>query len=163
MSEENEQESRGGAETRIASASLVIAAPAARIFELIADPCRQPTWDGNDNLAEAPEGQRVRSVGDVFTMRLTKDGAVRENRVVEFAEGRLIAWLPSPPGEERPGHLWRWELDPIDEHRTRVSHTYDWTNLNDETRMARARATGPDQLMASLTRLAARATTGSEG
>ena len=43
------------------------------------------------NLASAPEGQRVRQSGDVFTMHLTKQGAVRENHVVEFEEGRRIA------------------------------------------------------------------------
>src|SRR6478735_11243017 len=79
---------------RVVSASREIEAGAAAIFELIADPARQPEWDGNDNLAEAAAGQRVRSVGDVFTMTLTI-GAVRENHVVEFEEGRLIAWHPS--------------------------------------------------------------------
>lgn len=144
-------------EQQIASATLEIAAPAATIFELIADPSRQPAWDGNANLGEAPEGQRVHAVGDVFSMALTT-GAIRENRVVEFNEGRLIAWLPAPVGEPAPGHLWRWELEPIDDHATRVTHTYDWTKLTDETRLARARATGPEQLMASMTRLAAAAT-----
>jgi len=144
-------------ELRIASATLEIAAPAATIFELIADPSRQPSWDGNANLGEAPGGQRVHAVGDVFSMALTT-GAIRENRIVEFTEGRLIAWLPAPVGEPAPGHLWRWELEPIDERTTRVTHTYDWTNLTDETRLARARATGTDQLMASMTRLAAAAT-----
>lgn len=144
-------------EPRIASATLEIAAPAATIFELIADPSRQPSWDGNANLGEAPEGQRVHAVGDVFSMALTT-GVIRENRIVEFTEGRLIAWLPAPVGESAPGHLWRWELEPIDERTTRVTHTYDWTNLTDETRLARARATGTDQLMASMTRLAAAAT-----
>jgi hypothetical protein len=85
-------------------------------------------------------------------------GAVRENRIVEFSEGRLIAWLPAPIDEPAPGHLWRWELEPIDDHTTRVRHTYDWTNLTDEARLPRARATGPDQLMASMVRLAAAAT-----
>ena len=144
-------------EQRIASATLDIAAPAATIFELIADPSRQPAWDGNANLGAAPEGQRVHAVGDVFSMAPTT-GAIRENRVVEFDEGRLTAWLPAPVGEPAPGHLWRWELEPIDDHTTRVTHTYDWTNLTDETRLARARATGPDQLMASITRLSAAAT-----
>ncbi len=44
---------------KVVSASLVIAAPAERIFELIADPAEQPRWDGNDNLAAAASGQRV--------------------------------------------------------------------------------------------------------
>jgi uncharacterized protein YndB with AHSA1/START domain len=138
---------------RIASASREIAAAPGAIFELIADPAQQPRWDGNDNLAEAPAGQRVHRTGDVFTMVLTR-GGIRENHVVEFDEGRRMAWRPSEPGLEPPGHLWRWELEPIDGSRTKVTHTYDWTELTDENRFRRARATTPDKLMASLDRLA---------
>jgi uncharacterized protein YndB with AHSA1/START domain len=139
---------------RVVSASREVAAGADEIFELIADPARQPAWDGNDNLAEAAEGQRVRAVGDVFVMTTTK-GNVRENHVVEFDEGRRIAWRPAEPGQEPPGHLWRWELEPLDSARTRVTHTYDWTELTDEQRLARARATTSDRLDASVQRLAA--------
>lgn len=86
-------------------ASREIAAGDGRIFELIADPAQQPRWDGNDNLAAAPAGQRVRRVGDVFTMALTR-GSVRENHVVEFEEGRRLAWMPAEVGRRPPGHLW---------------------------------------------------------
>lgn len=139
---------------RVVTASRQIEASAEKIFELVADPAQQPRWDGNDNLAVAPEGQRVRAVGDVFTMTLTR-GAVRENHVVEFEEGRRIAWRPAEPGQEPAGHLWRWELVPLDAARTLVSHTYDWTQLRDEQRLPRARATTADKLHASLDRLAA--------
>src|SRR4051812_32056516 len=88
-------------EVKVVSASLDISAPADRIFELIADPAEQPRWDGNDNLAEAAGGQRVRGVADVFQTALT-NGAVRENHVVEFGEGRLIAWRPSEPASPPP-------------------------------------------------------------
>jgi uncharacterized protein YndB with AHSA1/START domain len=138
---------------RVASASREIAASADRIFEFIADPAQQPLWDGNDNLAEAEPGQRVRGQEDVFTMTLT-GGAIRENHIVEFEEGRRIAWLPSEPGRRPPGHLWRWELEPLTETRTRVTHTYDWSQLTDENRVPRARRTTPDRLRASLDRLA---------
>ncbi|HYO39182.1 MAG TPA: SRPBCC family protein [Nocardioidaceae bacterium] len=141
-------------ESRVTSASLDISAGASEIFELIADPSRQPHWDGNDNLSEAPTGQRVRAAGAVFTTTLT-GGQVRENHVVEFDEGRRIAWRPSEPGAEPPGHLWRWELEPIDSRSTRVTHTYDWTQLTDESRIARARATTAEKLQQSLGRLAA--------
>jgi len=139
---------------RVVFASREVAAGAGRIFELIADPVQQPRWDGNDNLAEAPGGQRVRAVGEVFTMTTTK-GHVRENHVVEFEEGRLIAWRPAEPGQAPPGHLWRWALEPVDSSRTRVTHTYDWTELADASRLPRARATTADRLQASLDRLAA--------
>ena len=139
---------------RVMSASREIAADAGRVFELIADPAQQPRWDGNDNLAAAADGQRVRAVGAVFRTTLTM-GSVRENHVVEFDEGRLIAWRPAEPGRRPPGHLWRWELEPISPSRTRVTHTYDWSRLTDEKRLPRARATTADRLQASLARLAA--------
>ncbi len=139
---------------RIVSASRDIAARAEEIFELIADPSHQPRWDGNDNLSEAPAGQRVHAVGDVFLMTTTT-GNVRENHVVEFVEGRRIAWRPAEPGQPAPGHLWRWELEPIDSSGTRVTHTYDWTALTDQKRIPRAQATTADRLQASLDRLAA--------
>jgi uncharacterized protein YndB with AHSA1/START domain len=138
---------------RVVSASREVAAGADLIFELIADPAQQPRWDGNDNLAEAAPGQRIRAVGEVFVMTTTT-GNVRENHVVEFDEASRVAWRPAEPGQKPPGHLWRWELDPIDSSHTRVTHTYDWTELVDEKRLPRARATTADRLEASLERLA---------
>lgn len=143
-------------EQRIVSASGIVEAPAADVFEQIADPALQPAWDGNDNLDHADPGQRVTAVGDVFVMT-NSGGNVRHNRVVEFEEGRRIAWLPSPPDADPPGHLWRWELEPVDATTTRVTHTYDWTDLQDDKRLERARRTTADRLQASVDRLAARA------
>jgi uncharacterized protein YndB with AHSA1/START domain len=139
---------------RVVSAVREIDAPCEHVFELIADPSQQPRWDGNDNLAQADAGQRVHAVGDVFVMTLTK-GTIRENHVVEFEEGRRIAWTPAEPGKRPPGHLWRWELEPVDPSRTRVTHTYDWTRLTDSNRLSTARATTSERLMASVDRLAA--------
>lgn len=134
---------------RIVSASREIAAPAEKLFELLASPAGQISIDGNDNLAKTDESQRVRAVGEVFTMELT-NGESRENYVVEFEEGRLIAWLPAPTGEQPRGHLWRWELEPLNAGSTKVTHTYDWTRLEDETRFPRALATNEHYLQNSL-------------
>ena len=145
------------AQARILTASREIKADPGTIFELIADPARQPSWDGNDNLAEAAPGQRVHGVGEIFVMTIGS-GSVRDNRVVEFTEGRLIAWMPGDAGQEPAGHLWRWELEPVDETRTLVTQTYDWTGLPDDSpapRMERARSTTADMLRASLDLLAA--------
>ena len=141
------------AASRVVTVAQIIHAEAGTIFELIADPSQQPRWDGNDNLREAPAGQRVHVVGDVFTMSLRR-GGIRENTIVEFDEGRLIAWRPNVPGRQPPGHLWRWELEPVDQTSTRVIHTYDWTQLTDRSRFPRARATTTERLAASLARLA---------
>lgn len=146
-------------DTYVVSASREVAAAPETIFELIADPSQQPRWDGNDNLEAAEPGQRVTAAGDVFLMTNTS-GHVRENHIVEFEEARSIAWRPSPVGEPQPGHLWRWELEPLGDDRTRVTHTYDWSALTDEKRMERARATTSDKLQASVDRLAALAEEG---
>lgn len=143
---------------RIVSATRVMSADAARIFELIADPSHQPSWDGNNNLASSSPGQRVRQVGDVFKTTLTT-GAVRENHVTEFVEGSKIAWRPAEPGKQPPGHLWRWELSPVNAELTTVTHTYDWTELTDATRLEHARATTVDMLRESMDRLAVLAQT----
>lgn len=141
-------------EDRRAEASRDIQADPATIFELIADPARQPEWDGNDNLSSADPGQRVHAVGDVFAMHNTS-GKTRDNHVVEFEEGRLIAWKPAPQGGDAPGHVWRWELEPLDDGTTRVTHTYDWSRLRDEARFERAMQNTPEALMRSIDRLAA--------
>jgi uncharacterized protein YndB with AHSA1/START domain len=138
---------------RVVSASRDVDAPSEVVFELIADVAQQPRWDGNDNLADAPE-MRVRAAGEVFAMTLT-NGQVRHNHVVEFEEGRRIAWQPSDVDKPAPGHLWRWEVAPLGESRCRVTHTYDWTRLTDTARMQRARATTAERLAESVARLAA--------
>ena len=46
----------------------------------------------------------------------------------------FIAWRPHEVGKRRPGHLWRWEFESLDADRTRVTHTYDWTELTDSNR-----------------------------
>lgn len=145
-------------EAKVTTAERTIQASRDSIFELIADPAEQPRWDGNGNLAVAAEGQRVTSVGEVFEVTLTTDDIVRENEVVEFAEGKLIAWKPRNPGEMPFGQLWRWELEDTSEPGvTLVRHTYDWSGLPADTmprRLERARNTSEAMLMASIDRLA---------
>jgi uncharacterized protein YndB with AHSA1/START domain len=137
----------------IVSATRAISASAERIFELIAEPSSQPSWDGNNNLASSAPGQRVRQVGDVFKTTLT-NGGVRENHVVEFIEATKIAWRPAEPGKPPPGHLWRWELSEINSTLTNVTHTYDFTALTDVKRLEKARSTTAEMLRESMDNLA---------
>ena len=136
---------------RVVSASGEIAAGADRIFEAHRRSAQQPRWDGNDNLAEARTGQRVRGSGDVFTTTLSNG---QRAKTMWWSSSRSPHRLVAGgPGREPPGHRWRWELEPVDECHTRVTHTYDWSELTDEKRLVRARATTTDMLQASLTRL----------
>jgi hypothetical protein len=50
--------------------------------------------------------------------------------------------------------MWRWQLEPVDDSRTLVTQTYDWSQLTDETRLPTARAITADKLQASIDRLA---------
>lgn len=145
-------------EERIISAHQEIFLPAADIFKLLADPTRHPQIDGNDNLTHADQGQRITGVGQSFTVEITR-GQQRVNEVVEFEEGRLIAWKPAPVGEPAPGHLWRWELEAVDDITTVVRHTYDWSQLTDESRFQRARQNTEEALNRSITNLEELATT----
>lgn len=134
---------------RVVTAHDVISAPAATIFELIVDPARQAEWDGNDNLAHTDAGQRLSEIGQVFRMTLT-NGKTRENHVVEFVEGELIAWKPSTIGEAPAGHLWRWSLAELPSGDVEVTHTYDWSQLTDQARTERARSTTAEMLASSI-------------
>lgn len=137
---------------KVVSAEIEIAAPASEIFELIADPARQPEWDGNDNLGTAAQGQRPTSAGGSFITTLTK-GMDRENHIVAFEEGRLIAWKPSEVDGEPFGQKWTWEIEAAGERSSLVRQTYDWTELRDPLRLPRAQSTTSENLLASLERL----------
>ncbi|WP_309132789.1 SRPBCC family protein [Brevibacterium sp.] len=137
---------------KVVSAELTINAPAAEVFELIADPARHADWDGNDNVAASAPGQRVTGPGVSFITTLTKE-VERENHVVEFVEGELIAWKPSEVGGEPFGQKWKWEIEALGETSSTVRHTYDWTQLRDVRRLPRARSTTPEKLLASMHRL----------
>jgi hypothetical protein len=53
---------------------------------------------------------------------------VIKNTVVEFEEGRLIAW------RHFGRHRWRYELEPVDDG-TKVRETYDWSTAILGTRL----------------------------
>lgn len=137
---------------KVVSAEIEIAAPASEVFDLIADPVRQPEWDGNDNLGTAAQGQRPTSASGSFITTLTK-GVDRENHIVAFEEGRLIAWKPSEVGGEPFGQKWTWEIEATGERSSLVRQTYDWTELRDPLRLPRAQSTTSENLLASLERL----------
>jgi uncharacterized protein YndB with AHSA1/START domain len=112
------------------SVERVIAAPPEKIFDVLADPAEHPVIDGSgtvkDTRGEAPA--RL-TLGAKFgmSMRLGVPYAIT-NTVVEFEEGRRIAW------RHIGGHRWRYELEPA-EGGTRVRETYDWSTAMLGTRL----------------------------
>lgn len=107
----------------VACASRLIAAPAAEVFELLATPAQHHLIDGSGSVRGALTGSPRRlSPGARFqmSMRIVAPYRIR-NTVVEFEEGRLIAW------RHFGGHVWRYRLDPVDDTRTMVTEEFDPT------------------------------------
>ncbi|OLF19129.1 SRPBCC family protein [Actinophytocola xanthii] len=109
--------------TRQVSASRVVEAPAREIFELLADPANHPVIDGSGTVrGSRSTGPRRLEQGSRFGMDMRLGLPYRIlNTVVEFEDGRKIAW------RHFAGHRWRWELDDLGDGRTEVTETFDWS------------------------------------
>src|SRR5271168_4692588 len=78
---------------RSISVSKLIAAPASRIFDLLADPRQHVLLDGSGSVSSVKHAPRRLSLGSTFSMHMKmRLGYVTRNRVVEFEENRRIAW-----------------------------------------------------------------------
>lgn len=106
----------------IVSRSLVIQAPADRIFELLADPRRHADFDGSGSVRGAVSGPARLAMGAKFGMAMRLGVPYRvSSQVKEFEEGRRIAWA------HLGGHRWRYELESLPDGSTRVTETFDAT------------------------------------
>ena len=108
------------------SASRVIAADPQRLFDIVADPSMHAVIDGSGSVRSVRGGSRKLALGDSFTtsMRLGVPYLI-SNRVVEYEEGRRIAWA------HLGGWRWRYDFVPVEADdgaaATRVTETFDWT------------------------------------
>jgi hypothetical protein len=105
------------------STSRVIDADRQRIFDVLADPGLHPVIDGSGTVQDVQDGGPERlSEGARFGMSMKLGAPYRIlNTVVEFEEGRRIAW------RHFHGHRWRYELEDAPAGGTRVTETFDWS------------------------------------
>ncbi len=103
---------------RHVSTSRVIAAPSEEIFEVLADPARHSIIDGSGTLVGAKGNPPRLFLGAKFGMKMSFHATMR-NKVLEFDEGKQIAW------RHIGQHVWRYELEPVD-GGTKVTETFDW-------------------------------------
>lgn len=103
------------------SVSRVIAAPAQKIFDVLADPTKHSVIDGSDSVLGAADNPTRLSMGARFGMKM-KIGFpyTIKNTVVEFEEPTRIAW------RHFGRHIWRYTLVPVD-GGTEVTETFDWS------------------------------------
>jgi hypothetical protein len=113
-----------------------IAAPAAEIFEILADPKRHLEMDGSGMLRGAVSDAVVTGMGDVFVMSMyySEHGDYEmNNHVVEYERDRRIGWEPvagrghpdDATAEARWGHRWIFDLAPDGPDATVVTEIYD--------------------------------------
>jgi uncharacterized protein YndB with AHSA1/START domain len=109
---------------RTVSSSIVVAAPPAQVFALLADPHRHHEFDGSGTVRAAVSGPEQLALGDRFGMAMKmKIGYHITNEVVEFEQDRLIAWCHFAKAR------WRYELAPVEigtAAGTRITETFDY-------------------------------------
>ena len=116
--------------TDVVTVERVIPAAPEAIFDLLADPARHHDIDGSGTVVAAKEGSQRLTLGSRFGMSM-KMGIPYSmvSEVVEFEEGRRIAWQTRGPGRigrHVAGRIWRYELEPV-EGGTRVRESWDIT------------------------------------
>ena len=106
---------------KVVSRSIVVPAGAQEIFDLLADPRRHSEIDGSGSVKDAQVSAPARlSLGATFGMDMRIGVPYKiTNTVVEFEEGRRIAW------RHFGGHIWRYVLEPAD-GGTKVTEEFDW-------------------------------------
>jgi hypothetical protein len=125
-------------ESTTVEVSRRIEAPAARIFEILANPQRHMDFDGSDMLRGAVLGRPISAVGDRFDVHMNRLGReyLMINRVVEFEPDRRISWEPAPGDAATAGgdpskigipagYRWGYSLTPDGRDATVVTEIFD--------------------------------------
>ena len=109
---------------RKVSRRVLVNAPAAQIFALIADPRRHPELDGSGTVRDSEvAGPDRLSVGARFTVGMRAYGVPYKitSTVTAYSDDQTIEW------QHPLGHRWRWELAEIEPGSTEVTETFDYT------------------------------------
>jgi uncharacterized protein YndB with AHSA1/START domain len=100
----------------------VIAAPAERIFAVLADPQQHSVIDGSGTVRKPRSGPERLRLGSRFGMAMHHWVPYPvTNEVIEFEDGRRIAW------RHMAHDVWRYELEPRGD-ATLVRETFDWSH-----------------------------------
>jgi len=102
------------------SATTVVDAPAAEIFDYLRRPANHAEISGDETVKGVTAGDERLELGSKFGMKMKIGVPYRiRSKVVELEEDRVIAWA------HMGRHRWRWTLEPLTADTTRVTETYD--------------------------------------
>jgi hypothetical protein len=107
---------------RQVSRSVEVAAPAAELFAIVADPRRHGELDGSGTVCANVSAPAKFVAGSRFSTKMRMYGLPYRitSTVTAVKPGALIEW-------RHPfGHRWRWEFDEISPTLTRVTETFDF-------------------------------------
>jgi hypothetical protein len=111
---------------RKVSRAVEVRAPAAELFDIVADPYRHGELDGSGTVVGAVKGPRRLAAGARFSVQMKQYGVPYQitSLVTDFDDGRVLEW------RHPLGHRWRWELTPSSQDLTLVTETFDYSRVD---------------------------------
>lgn len=118
------------------SATRVIDASANDIFAILSDPSRHAETDDSGMVVSADTDAKLEKVGDIFVMNMIKeDGDYQtRNEVFAFQDNKIIGWknLKNLTADVEVGAKWLYELESEGADSTRVTLTYDRSEIESD-------------------------------
>ncbi|OJZ68763.1 dimethyladenosine transferase [Mycobacterium paraffinicum] len=108
---------------RQVSRSVEVAAPAAELYAMAADPRRHSELDGSGTVRANVKVPAELAVGSKFSTSMKMYGLPYRitSTVTALKPNELIEW------RHPLGHRWRWEFEALSPTRTRVTETFDYS------------------------------------
>jgi polyketide cyclase/dehydrase/lipid transport protein len=107
---------------RQVSRRVEVAAPAADLYALAADPRRHRELDGSGTVCDNIEVPPQLLVGSKFSTKMKMYGFPYRitSTVTELKPNEVVEW------RHPLGHRWRWEFEALSPTLTRVTETFDY-------------------------------------
>jgi hypothetical protein len=102
--------------------SVEVAAPAAELFAIAADPRRHRELDGSGTVCDNIKVPAEMAAGSKFSTSMKMYGLPYRitSKVTAFRPNELIEW------RHPLGHRWRWQFESLSPTLTRVTETFDY-------------------------------------
>jgi hypothetical protein len=102
--------------------SVDVAAPAAELFAMAADPRRHSELDGSGTVRDNVNAPAKLDVGSKFSTKMKMFGLPYRitSTVTALQPDKLVEW------RHPLGHRWRWEFESLSPTSTRVTETFDY-------------------------------------